>query len=352
MPDPTAIHKVWEPHGRGAILVAAMFGAFANIYDNRVEDLRRIATGGTGILPAGAIHPDLVGRLADEAAKAAKHLLSMAIRALDYIPPVDVTFGEYLRALITADYDLVRDDDLRYRVSVVAGFRDWGIYPPNVRSLSVDGLLWSPPELNALRQVDKFFHQHSIEGWDLHSDRHLAFVRMKELSAAFHDWLANPKNLLPGVEWSLGLSLDPAKAPKSIRRGANGRPVFEVHSMRPCRRIGPDGQQQTDVVVELVQRRKAFFDEARQAAVDSGTEPYEAAQPDFYYRGGCTLIIDPTTADVRYCVRKSIKTTTDSRLAQERRSRQGQFGDKTGGSYLASERDQEANPFAFLHSSQ
>ena len=64
-------------------------------YENRVQDLRRIASGGTGILRPGAISEDLVNRLAGEAAKAARHLLRMCIRALDYVPPVDIPFGEY-----------------------------------------------------------------------------------------------------------------------------------------------------------------------------------------------------------------------------------------------------------------
>ena len=46
----------------------------------------------------------------------------MCIRALDYCPPVDITFGEYLRAIITADCDLVEDDRLRYRVAFVEAF--------------------------------------------------------------------------------------------------------------------------------------------------------------------------------------------------------------------------------------
>jgi len=41
--------------------------------------------------------------LALEAARAAQHVLNMCIRALDYCPPVALTFGDYLRALITAD---------------------------------------------------------------------------------------------------------------------------------------------------------------------------------------------------------------------------------------------------------
>ena len=69
----------------------------------------------------------------------------MCIRALDYCPPVDLTFGDYLRALITADYDLVRDDDLGYRIAVVEAFRQHGIYPHDVRSLSIDSLRWQEP---------------------------------------------------------------------------------------------------------------------------------------------------------------------------------------------------------------
>ena len=53
----------------------------------------------------------------------------MCIRALDYCPPVDITFGEYLRALITADTDLVPNDKLGYRIAFIEAFRNRGIYP-------------------------------------------------------------------------------------------------------------------------------------------------------------------------------------------------------------------------------
>ena len=110
-----------------------------------MKDLLRLASNGTGILAPGAIHPDLVDRLADEAAKSAQHVLTMCIRALDYCPIVDITFGEYLRAIITADYDLLRDDDLNYRVAFIEAFRKRGIYPRYVRTLSVESLLWQSP---------------------------------------------------------------------------------------------------------------------------------------------------------------------------------------------------------------
>src|SRR6185436_1406767 len=98
-PDPTDYQTELEPNARGAILVAAVFEAFLSIYKCRIKDLLRIASNGTGVLKRGELHPDLVGRLADEASKSAQHVLNMCIRALDYCPPVDVTFGDYLRAI-------------------------------------------------------------------------------------------------------------------------------------------------------------------------------------------------------------------------------------------------------------
>src|SRR5262249_4657873 len=133
--DPTGktMKKVWvrnqpkrsdyedavEAHDRGAVLVAAVFDAFLQIYRRRTADLLRLATGGTGILPDGAISTDLVNRLAREASKVAGHVLTICIRALDYCPPVDIRFGEYLRALITADVDVVPNDKLDYPTAFI-----------------------------------------------------------------------------------------------------------------------------------------------------------------------------------------------------------------------------------------
>jgi hypothetical protein len=102
-PDPRLYETVTEPHDRGSILVAAVFDTFFATYQGRIKDLVRIATGGTGRLPEGDLHPDLVNRIAGEASKTAKNILTMCIRAFEYLPPVDITFGDYLRALVTAD---------------------------------------------------------------------------------------------------------------------------------------------------------------------------------------------------------------------------------------------------------
>src|SRR5262249_5972745 len=144
-PNPLAYQTLTEPHERGAILVAAVFDAFLAIYRRRISDLLRIATSGTGVLPAGDLHPDLVNRLAEEAAKSAQHVLRMCIRPLDYSPRLSLSFGDYRRAIITADTDLVPDDDHGYRIAMTEGFRRRGIYPLDIRTLSTDTLLWLPP---------------------------------------------------------------------------------------------------------------------------------------------------------------------------------------------------------------
>ncbi len=150
---------VTEPHERGSILVAAVFDAFFATYQGRIRDLIRIATGGSGILPAGDLHPDLVGRIAKEASKTAQNVLTMAIRAFDYLPPLDITFGDFLRALVTADTELVPSDGRGLRASMIEAFRVRGVYPENVISLAQESLLWEDrtgqvPDLpvNLLRQ--------------------------------------------------------------------------------------------------------------------------------------------------------------------------------------------------------
>jgi hypothetical protein len=145
-PDPTLMQTLLEPHHRGSILVAAVFDAFFRIYQRRIRDLIRIATGGLGVLPEGDLHPDLVNRIAGEASRTAQTILTMCIRALEYLPPVDVTFGDFLRALVTADYEMVPDDEAGIRATMIESFRVRGIYPAGVTSLADASLLWQKPD--------------------------------------------------------------------------------------------------------------------------------------------------------------------------------------------------------------
>ena len=326
-----------EPHDRGAILVSAVFAAYIGIYKRRSADLIRIATGGSGVLKAGIIHPDLVGRLATEARKAAAHVLRMCIRALDYCPPVDITFGEYLRAIITADSDLVPDDNLGYRTAFLEAFRGRGIYPDELRTISTESLRWQEPtfELDGLAELIG-----SLDlGWDLASDRRQAHAHAITNKEKVHAFLKERMD----VTLSRQLGLDSTLGPGGTDHGhalcecwapekEDAHFRFEVHSVRPARRVAPDGSFVTDLIVVVTQRR----------CVPLG----DGTREGFWLRGGSTLLIDTRKGRerVRYCISKTV-------TSPRRRERQAAF--MTGETTHALSRlyfgEGEGEPFALLH---
>jgi subtilase family protein len=325
-----------EPHDRGSILVAAIFEAFLSIYDRRIEDLLRIATNGTGILQPGAISPDLVNRLAAEAAKTAGHVGRICIRALDYCPPVDITFGDYLRALITADSDLVGEDKYGYRVAFVEAFQARGIYPENVRTLSVESVRWhSPTEQPA--NLGEAIRQMNLE-WGRLSDRRQAYDTSKHNAALLHAWLSKPTNVSESFAAELGLNFSPKPIEGSFdgfERGPDNRPRFEVHSVRPAHRVTPDGDIKTDVIVVITQRRRVPRD------------PKDPTGDTFIFRGGCTLVVDPSNAaqPICYSVIKSI--WSEKRMDWQRQFQSEQEGAGLHSLYFAETLARE--PFALLH---
>ncbi len=363
VPDPEAYGVTLEPHDRGAILVAAMFDAFLSIYRSRIADLLRIATGGTGVLPQGNLHPDLVNRLAGEATKTASHILLMSIRALDYCPPVDITFGEYLRALVTADWDVVPDDPMGYRIAVIEAFRRRGIYPRDVRTLASDALRWqrqSRPSFygllhellgNMLEDTKADGRRLTLEWQAVGKREHIARLNDQYKKAA---WLWIKQNLADRPEdlKALGLALG-ADALPTIYRGRDKLPSLEVHSVRTARRPMQDGGTKLDLVVELVQRRRGYLSAERQAEADKlppdSPRFWDDFKADFRFRGGCTLLIDGETGNVRYCVLKSI--TSESRLARQR-AFASSHGPSLRATYSpADSRSPVREPFALLHRS-
>jgi hypothetical protein len=131
------------------------------------------------------------------------------------------------------------------------------------------------------------------------------------------------------------LALDPARP-------------FEVHSLRPARRVGPDGQLLSDLVIEITQQRPGYFDADVQKTMDeraAASDKSVTVKPDFAFRGGCTLILDTNTSQVRYSIYKNV--CSDTRLARQR-------------DYMASEQSMSLRmtyfgeglrrePFALLH---
>jgi hypothetical protein len=351
-PDPSKMDTVKEPHARGAILVAAVFDAFLSIYKSRVADLLRIASSGSGILAPGAIHPDLVNRLANEAAKSAEHVLLMCIRALDYCPPVDITFGDYLRALITADWELVPDDDKGYRVAFLEAFRRRGIYPTGIRTLSVESLRWpliseDVAESQTFRTItDKVRDfQNDLRYFE---DREEIFTKTRDMRAEFHDFFqtitdSDRSNFedLTGLIFSSAANLpaELVKAGLSLRE-EHGRPTFEVHSLRPATRVGPDGNVLNQLIISLIQTCR----------LSKGAEKSRAELRNIRYRAGCTLILDLGTLNLRYAIGKRMDDL-------QRWQRQEEYWTDLGATSLRATyfghpfAGNDGEPFAFLHGS-
>ncbi len=107
-----------EEHRRGEILVAAMMNAFLEAWHSRLHRM------------AGDAQNLAREWVSEEAATIADHMMTMAIRGIDYTPPVHVEFPDYLSAVVTADYE-IRPDDRRYelRRHLVESFRAYGIEP-------------------------------------------------------------------------------------------------------------------------------------------------------------------------------------------------------------------------------
>jgi hypothetical protein len=294
---------VTEGHARGSILVYAVYEAFRKIVARRTADLVRLASGGSGVLPAGAIHPDLVERLTRETCKAAKHVLRMCIRALDYCPSVDINFGEYLRALITADLDMVRDDRYGYRVAFMESFRKWGILPKDIRTVSEETLSWNAPEDPKPRWLKDLLASIDIK-WNTNPTRSEIFqineknrwALWRRLKRIFHK---DPKlyaefGLLPGVP------LYHANGTIKQKR-QNPDSTFEVYNVRRARRVTPDEELRNDII--------AIIDQRLAIPIDGK----DVKNGFFWFRGGATLIIDPTDGEeeIRYSI---IKSPRDSRL--------------------------------------
>jgi len=108
-----------EPHELGEVLVAAMLLSFLEVWVRRL-----FPHGPEGVQSLDRTH------VIEEGARAAGHLLTMAIRALDYTPPVDLQFDDFLSALLTADSVLnPNDSKYRYREALRESFAAFGIRP-------------------------------------------------------------------------------------------------------------------------------------------------------------------------------------------------------------------------------
>lgn len=317
VPNPSDYLAEMEPHARGSILVAAVFEAYIAIYRRRIQPLLRVASGGTGILPEGELSKDLVDLLSEEAAKIANHILAMCIRALDYCPPVDITFGDYLRAIITADHDIVDDDKHHYRLAFVDAFRRRGIYPGGVRTLSIESLLYREQSGDMLDQTKRMmeiitsFLRDYRQELLYETDRHEIFRISKEFIAGkrgkygLHQRLGDKFEDSYEFEYLTGLVMNHGWKELGVRDSSKGGPSFQVLNLRLVSRVGPTGRQVNQIVVSLLQRMGVVYEQGEFVRhYVPGTEP--PPEGGFEVYGGSTLIFDLDNPKLRYAISKPL----------------------------------------------
>lgn len=217
-----------EVHNRGEILVAAIANCLLDMWIGRLDELLRTGDGSKKL--AG-----------EEGAKAAQHLLRMCIRAIDYCPPVEFEFEDFLDAVIWSDEQLAPDDEHGYRRAVVANFARFDIGRPPQHAIDVTKLAIRP-------RYDRF------NFGALRSDRDEVFRFIWENDAL------------------LGLSL-----------------AFDtrVDAVRPAVRVGPDGFVVQETVVTYTQQVLGTAKELAALSQD----------PVFRYRGTTDVLALPRQLD-------------------------------------------------------
>ncbi len=235
-----------QPHRRGEILVAATMGTLIEIWVGRLD----------GLAQAGRLDRD---RAAEEGAKAAAHLLNMMIRAIDYCPPVDFEFADFLDAILLADEETVPDDPHGYRTTLRARFGEFGIRPR----------AWpQPPTTVPL---------------DSYNYRDFNYVALRSEPEEVSRFIWQNADVL---------EIDPSY-------------YLKVEDVLPSARVGPDGFFVVESVADYVQQLEATFGDLRRLAPDAFGGVQLAEDTPVKIWGGGTLVFDQF-ARVKYHLCKRI----------------------------------------------
>lgn len=271
--DELFYHEGLEEHELGELLLSAVFDAFDTVFRRRTAALRRLATGGSGLLPAGELPPDLLDALTQEAMALARRFMAVTVRALDYCPPAHIELGEYLRAMVTADALLVPDDAWGFREAVIDAFRARRILPRHVASLSEESLLWGPPDAaQALSPLAALSFAHTR--FDSGPGRPLSARARQVQARALGDWVSGDDAVMrlcgllrPG---------DPALKPQGAEVSLPSVDALEVTCY-----ASPSGDMHFHTVAVVTQTCQV---RARRGA---------KGHPAFDFTAGATLLFDP-----------------------------------------------------------
>jgi len=205
-----------ECHLRGEILSAAVLNAFVDVWEQRLASW----------LPAmdETVARD---RVVEDGADAAEQLLTMCIRALDYCPVVDLSFGDFLSALLTADVETVPDDSkYGYRQALREQFGRWGIAPSS-------GVVPKTPKAEAVHRGDV----PEPGAWE-----HPKEKEQLDYECVHREFMQRDADEVFRFLWDNRRAL-------RIYEDAYTRVV----SVRPCVRVGPEGFVLRETVTEYLQ---------------------------------------------------------------------------------------------------
>lgn len=295
-PDWASQPQFAEPHRRGEVLVAIVLDVLTDIWSTRLEPI--LSQPGT---PDAAQTVDRA-RAAEEGAKAAGQLLTMLVRGLDYLPPVEFEFADLLDAVLLADVEVVPDDDLGYRKLLVDRFAAAGIHRPDDRVSNV-------------LDAEVLPHYLGINHAALRSDRDEVFRFV----------------------WQNALRLD-----------IPTRYDTTVESVLPTQRIGPDGlivPESVATYVQTVEMTAAELESISELSLPRGVEPDTPVQ----LFGGGTLVFDQF-GRLKLHVYKRLDDWRRQLARIEYLHRTGR-GDEQGRLGFSSE-EQHGQAFAELHSTE
>lgn len=279
-PTPTTSSET-EPYRRASRLVAAVFSGFVSTFEEETRNLVLLATNGSGRLPPGAVPPPLVRAVCESARHLSDRLLSACIRSFDYLPPADVTFGDFVRAVVTADADLFPSGNSTLRQRLVEGFHRYGINAAGVWSLSESALrLEKIRELTGMPVDADLVLSACTELRPLWTDATIASEQESRWQSHGPAWARDLKNWAKSHDRVLGL-----------------RPDLKIDArhFHTSVRFDEDGQPRVDIVVQFVQSTMWSIAEGK---------------PPLQVWGGTTVISD-ASGQVRYIVKKQIPLDID-----------------------------------------
>jgi hypothetical protein len=264
-----------EPHRRGEILVAAMLQTFLQAYHARLSTLGRDSN---NRLPAV--------RVIEEGSEIADRMLTMAIRALDYMPPTDIEFGDYVSALITSDLE-IRPDDSRYslREHLRRSFAQFGIAPAAAGRAGGEAGQWDAP-----------LDQPSLPPDPSSPTRD---ARALDYSFVHREALERDRDEVFRFLWQNRRVL-----------GLCDEAYTEVGAVRPCLRVDQDGFTLRETVADYVQILIVRADELSKIVIPGRKE--RLAKPDrlddwkqVRLLGGGSLIFDEF-GHLKYHIRNAV----------------------------------------------